>query len=48
MMAISKCNNLSTSGPDRISWKHLKLVVKYDKCLKSIVNIANACINLGH
>jgi len=48
MMAISKYNNLSTPGPDKILWKHLKLVVKDNKCLENIVNIANACINLGH
>ena len=48
MMAIDKCNNLFAPGPDRISWKHLKLVVRDDKCLENIVNIANACINLGY
>ena len=26
MMAISKCNNLSASRPNRILWKHLKLI----------------------
>jgi len=47
-MAINKCNNLLASGPDRISWKHLKCVIKDDKCLSNIVNITNACINLEH
>ena len=41
--AIFKCNNLSISGPDCISQK---LVIKNDKCLTNIVNIANMCINL--
>jgi len=47
-MAINKYNNLSAPRPDRILWKHLKLVIKDDKCLENIVNIANIYINLGH
>ena len=39
---------MSALGPNRILWKYLKNVVKDDKCLSNIVNIANACINLGH
>jgi len=46
--AIDKCSNLSASGPNRISWKHLKIIVKDEECLGNIVNIANMCINLGH
>ena len=45
---IAKYNNLSTRGPDKLSWKHLKAVVKDDMCLNNLVNIANMCINLGH
>jgi len=48
MGTIDKCSNLSAPGPDRISWKHLKAIVKDDECLENIVNIANACIDLGH
>jgi len=29
-------------------WKHLKAVVKDAECLNNIINITNACINLGH
>jgi len=47
-MAINKCNNLFSPGLDRISWKYLKLVIRDNKCLNNIVNIANACINLEH
>ena len=47
-MAINKYNNLFTSGPDRISWKYLKLIIKDNKCLKNIINITNTYINLGH
>jgi len=36
-------------GPDKISWKHLKIVIKNKKCiLCNIINITNACILLGH
>ena len=44
--AIIKCNNLSISRPDCILWKHLKSVIKNDKCLTNIINIANVCIDL--
>ena len=46
--AISKCNNFSASSPDKISWKILKRVINIDDYLVSIVNIANAYINLEH
>ena len=46
--AITKCNNLSTPGPDKMLWKYLKTIVKDNTCLIKIVNIANTCINLGH
>ena len=45
---IVKCNNSSASGPDKLSWRHLKSIIKQDKCLVNIINIANMCINLGH
>lgn len=46
--AISKCNNLSAPGPDKITWHHLKIILKQEECLSNIINIANAYINLGH
>ena len=45
---ISKCINLSAPGPDKVIWCHLKHVLKHEKCLLNIINIANVCINLGH
>ena len=45
---ISKCNNLSAPGLDKITWCHLKVVLKQKECLFNIINIANMCINLGH
>ena len=46
--AISMCNNSSASGPDKLTWHHLKIILKQEGCLTNIINIANACINLGH
>ena len=45
--AIQKCVDTSASGPDRMSWCHWKIIIKNDKCLSKIINIANTCINLG-
>jgi len=48
LSAISKCADSSSPGPDRLTWYHWKTIVKNDACLSKIINIANACINLGH
>ena len=45
--AISKCNDSSAPGPDKLTWYHLKSIVKQE-CLVNIINIADLCINLGH
>jgi len=45
---IIKCNDSLAPGPDKLSWQHLKIIIKQDECLTNIINIANACINLGH
>ena len=39
---------MSAPDPDKISWKHLKLVVEDNECLRNIINIANICIDLGY
>ena len=46
--AIHKCLDNSAPGPDKMSWHHWKLIFKDSDCLSKIINIANACINLGH
>jgi len=46
--AILKCTNSSAPGPDKMSWRHWKLIFTNDDCLSKIINIADACINLGH
>ena len=45
---IAKCNDSLAPGPDKLSWRHLKIIIKQDKCLINIINIANVCINLEH
>ena len=46
--AIVKCNNSSAPGPDKLSWEHLKHVVKDKMCLGSIITIANAYIKIEY
>ena len=46
--SIAMCNNLSTSGPDKLLWRYLKSIIKDKTCLKEIINIANVCFELGH
>jgi len=46
--SVNKCNNLSTPRPDKLSWRHLKSIIKDNACLKKIINIADACFELGH
>jgi len=46
--AIAKCSNESASGPDKLTWRHMKLIVKDKMCLKNIINIANICFEVGY
>jgi len=46
--SINKCNNLSSSGPDKLMWRHLKYIVKNNMYLKKIINITDVCFELGH
>jgi len=45
---IAKYNNLSTLGPDKLSWRHFKCIIKDKLCLKRIINIADAFFELGY
>jgi len=47
-ITISNCNNASTTGLDKLLWSHLKIILKDNECLNSIIHIANACIELGY
>ena len=46
--AIVKYNNTSMPGPDKLSWRHLKYIIKNKTCLKNIIIIANACFEIGY
>ena len=48
LSVISKCADSSSPGPDRLTWHHWKIIVKNDTYLSKVINIADACINLGH
>ena len=45
---IIKCSDSSAPGPDKMSWCHWKLIFSNDDCLSKVINIADACINLGY
>ena len=47
-LVLVNCNNSSVPGPDKLSWSYLKIILKDDDCLNLIVNIANACIEVGY
>ena len=45
---IKKCNNLSVLGPDKLMWSHIKSIIRKNDCICKFIDIANACIELGH
>ena len=47
-IVTNSCNNLSTSGLDKLSWNHLKSILKHDNWLSNIITIANAYIDLEY
>jgi len=46
--AIAKYSSLLSSGPDHISWRHLKSLFSNDYYLEKLINITDTCINLEH
>jgi len=48
LSAINSCADSSSPGPDRLTWRHWKNIIKNDACLSNVINIADVCINLGH
>jgi len=48
LQAIKKCNNSSALGPDKLSWRHIKMIIKNNECIVKLLDIANTCIDLGH
>jgi len=47
-LAIEKCTDTSAPGPDKLTWRHWKLIIKDDMCLSKIINIADTCISLSY
>ena len=45
---LTKCNNSSASGLDKLSWRYLKCILKDKLSLKNIIKIANTCIEVGY
>jgi len=47
-LALANCNNSFAPGPDKLSWSHLKTILKDDDCLNVIISIDNACIKVEY
>jgi len=45
---IEKCNNSSAPGLDKLIWNHIKSIIRNKDCIFKLIDIANACIDLGH
>jgi len=46
--AIKKCNNLSAPSPDKLTWSHVKSIIRNKDYICKFINITNTCIDLGH
>jgi len=47
-IVLGSCNNSSTPGLDKLSWRHLKSILSNEVCITKVIKIANAYINLGY
>jgi len=48
MSAIAKYSNKLALSPDKLTWRHIGLIVKDMMCLKNIIDITNACFEVRH
>jgi len=46
--ALVSCSSRSSTGPDHIMWVHLKVVLESHKAIQILLDLANACICVGH
>jgi len=46
--AIEKYNNLSALGPNKLTWSHIKRIIKGEEYINRFIDITNACINLEY
>jgi hypothetical protein len=45
---LAACAKNLALGPDYILWSHLKTVLSEQHTCSEVVNLANACIHIGH
>jgi len=45
---IEKYNNSLASGPNKLSWSYIKRIIKNNKCIIKLIDIANTCIDLEY
>ena len=45
---IAKYSNELASSSNKLTWRHMKLIVKDKMCLKNIIDITNVCFEVGH
>jgi len=46
--ALVSCSSRSSPGPDHITWVHLKVILESHKAIQILLDLANACIRVGH
>ena len=45
---LASCSSRSSPGPDHITWVHLKVVLESHKAIQILLDLANACIQVGY
>jgi len=45
--ALASCSSRSSPGPDHITWVHLKVILESHKAIPILLDLANACIQVG-
>jgi len=46
--ALASCSSRSSPGRDHITWVHLKVILESHKTIQILLDLANACIQVGH
>ena len=41
---IEKCNNLFVLGLDKLTWSHIKSIIRNNDCICKFIDIADVCI----
>ena len=45
---IEKCNNSFALDLDKLTWNYIMFIIRNKDCIFKLIDIANACIDLGH